>query len=71
MRSDAMYCGVPKTSPVPAEPRVLLRQRDAEVEQLDHVAARDLPEEDVLGLQVAVDDAEVMGAGDAACHLPP
>ena len=52
------------------EPRVLRRARDAEVEQLGEVgpvgASR---EEDVLGLEVAVHDAEVVGARERARDL--
>ncbi len=48
------------------EPRVLRAAGDAEVEELDPIARED---EHVLGLEVAVDDLEVVRAGEGARHL--
>jgi hypothetical protein len=68
--SGAMYSGVPNTEPArvsrgpsfglaPCEGRDL---RDAEVDDLHEVgAAVAVDEEDVLGLEIAVDDALVVG----------
>ena len=45
--------------------------REAEVDDLDEVAARaHRLEDDVLGLEIAVDDAEVVRFGERGEHLP-
>ncbi len=58
----------PEDLPHAGEARVLLREGDPEVEQLHAIAGED---EDVLGLEIAVDDVEVVSAGERAGHLDP
>ncbi len=69
-----MYSGVPHTMPGLVMSRrhgLDAHLREAEVHDLDEVAAgADLLEDDVLGLEIAMDDAEVMRFRERGEHLP-
>ena len=73
--SGEMYCGVPTTMPVrvatgPGSPsEALLDLGDAEVEDLGRLRRSGPGEQDVVGLDVAVDDAELVGGGQRGGDL--